>query len=185
MGRARFRPWRRRLDLNAGARRRRLRRRPRGVAAAQLSVRAAGRAWPGLGAKQFNAAGGGVGAPRLYANGTLATSAEGTVRLEVHATNGRVALGEDRVRFREPPVKFRLDVESGPAAQMEGVAEVWTVSTRADHVFGRQRIKVEAAASGDAAEALGTVAPDRAHDATGQAPFFELGSTAEEARATF
>ena len=93
-------------------------------------------------------------APQLYANGTLATSAEGAVRLEVHATNGRVALGEDRVRFREPPIKFRLDVESGPAAQMEGVAEVWTVSTRADHVFGRQRIKIEAAASGDARRAL-------------------------------
>ena len=95
-------------------------------------------------------------APQLYANGTLATSAEGAVQLEVHATNGRVALGEDRVKFREPPIKFRLDVESGPAAQMEGVAEVWTVSTRADHVFGRQRIKVEAAASGDA-RAMGVV----------------------------
>ena len=159
-----------------------------GVAAAQLSVRAAGSrvglAWaPG----QFNATTADVVsvAPRLYANGTLATSAEGTVRLEVHATNGRVALGEDRVRFREPPVKFRLDVESGPAAQMEGVAEVWTVSTRADHVFGRQRIKVEAAASGDAAEALGTVALEigLTHRNRTSAAFFELGSTAEAARA--
>ena len=153
----------------------------------QLSVRAAGSrvglAWaPG----QFNATTADVVsvAPRLYANGTLATSAEGTVRLEVHATNGRVALGEDRVRFREPPVTFRLDVESGPAAQMEGVAEVWTVSTRADHVFGRQRIKVEAAASGDAAEALGTVALEigLTHRNRTSAAFFELGSTAEAAR---
>ena len=69
---------------------------PEGIAETQLSVRAAGSrvglAWaPG----RFNATTADVVsvAPRLYANGTLAThEAEGAVRLEVQATNGRCLL---------------------------------------------------------------------------------------------
>lgn len=164
---------------------------PEGIAEARLTVRAGapsvGLAWA-PGPLRASTTGVVSVAPTLYANGSVVTDEEsGSLQLEVLATNGRVALGEDHVRFREPAAAFRLDVESGPAARMEGTAEVWSVSTQTDYRYGRQRLRVEADTRDDPVTALRTIAlrVGLTHRNRSSAAFFELGGSAEEARANF